>query len=69
VSVFVLRRKYPEAPRAFDAPGYPWAPALFVAASVVMLGNEVSRNPRPTLIGVALILAGIPVYYVIRARQ
>jgi APA family basic amino acid/polyamine antiporter len=69
LSVFVLRRKNPGAPRAFDAPGYPWAPALFVAASVVMLGNEMWRNPGPTLIGAALIATGVPVYYVIRARR
>jgi APA family basic amino acid/polyamine antiporter len=69
LSVFVLRRKSPGAPRAFDAPGYPWAPALFVVTSVVMLGNEVWRNPGPTLWGTALIAAGVPVYYVIRARR
>jgi len=34
-----------------------------------MLGNEVWRNPGPTLWGTALIAAGVPVYYVIRARR
>jgi APA family basic amino acid/polyamine antiporter len=67
VSLFVLRRREGND-RAFSAIGYPWAPALFVAASAVMLANEVWRNPAPTLTGTALILAGIPVYFLFRAR-
>lgn len=69
VALFVLRRQDGGAPRPFSAIGYPWAPALFVAASAVMLGNEMWRNPVPTLTGSALILAGVPVFYVMRARR
>jgi APA family basic amino acid/polyamine antiporter len=54
--------------RPFSAIGDPWAPALFVAASAVMLANEIWRNPVPTLAGAALIVAGVPVYYFARAR-
>jgi APA family basic amino acid/polyamine antiporter len=67
-ALFVLRRRDGSAPRPFTAIGYPWAPALFVLASAVMLANEVWRNPVPTLAGAALIAVGVPVYYVIRAR-
>src|SRR6476661_5506296 len=59
IALFVLRRRDGDAPRAFSAIGYPWAPALFVAASAVMLANEMWRNPVPTLAGAALIAAGI----------
>ena len=69
VSLFVLRRREGTEQRAFAAIGYPWAPALFVIASAVMLANEVWRNPGPTLTGTALILAGVPVFYAIRARR
>ncbi len=80
VALFVLRRRDTRLAgaeasarqaegRVFSAIGYPWAPALFVAASAVMLANEVWRNPVPTLLGAALILAGVPVYYVMRARS
>jgi len=70
-TIFVLRRRDARTrpSRAFSAIGYPWAPALFVAASAVMLANEVWRNPGPTLVGAGLIVAGVPVYYWIRARQ
>jgi APA family basic amino acid/polyamine antiporter len=63
-ALFVLRRQ--GAARPFSAIGYPWAPALFVTASAVMLAMEVWRVPKPTLWGAALIAAGIPVYLLIR---
>jgi APA family basic amino acid/polyamine antiporter len=69
VALFVLRARDGGAPRPFSAIGYPWAPALFVVASAVMLSNEVWRNPRPTLVGTALIVAGVPVYYLVRSRR
>ena len=69
VALFVLRRRDGGAARAFSAIGYPWAPALFVLASGVMLVNEMWRSPVPTLAGAALILAGVPVFYLFRARS
>jgi APA family basic amino acid/polyamine antiporter len=68
-AVFVLRRRDGDRQRPFSALGYPWAPAIFVAASAVMVVNEVWRNPRPSLAGLALILIGVPVYYAVRARK
>jgi len=68
-AVFVLRRRDPDRLRPFSALGYPWAPATFVIASVAMVVNEVWRNPRPSVVGLALIAAGIPVYYAFRARS
>ena len=65
-ALFVLRRRDPSAARPFSALGYPWAPAIFVIASAVMVGNEAWRNPIPTLAGLALIAAGVPVYFAIR---
>jgi APA family basic amino acid/polyamine antiporter len=62
-AVFVLRRRAPEAERPFRAWGYPWAPALFVGASAVMVVNQVWRDPRPSAAGLAIIAAGIPVYW------
>jgi APA family basic amino acid/polyamine antiporter len=66
VAVFVLRHRQPDEPRPFRAWGYPWAPAIFVAASVLMLANEVWRSPRTSAVGLAVIAAGIPVYWWMR---
>jgi APA family basic amino acid/polyamine antiporter len=68
-ALFVLRRREPHAPRPFRAWGYPWAPAIFVVASVVMLVNEIMRNGVTALAGLAVIAAGVPVYYVFARRR
>lgn len=65
-ALFVLRRRDPAAARPFSALGYPWAPAIFVVASVAMVANSFWRDPSSSLAGVALIAVGVPVYYVIR---
>ena len=67
-SLFVLRRRHPDAPRPFRAWGYPWAPAIFVLACAAMVVNEMIRNGATALTGVAIIAAGIPVYFVFRRR-
>jgi APA family basic amino acid/polyamine antiporter len=67
-AVFVLRRREPEAPRPFRAWGYPWAPATFVIASAAMLVNEIIRNGVTGLAGLAVITAGVPVYFVFARR-
>lgn len=66
-ALFVLRRREPSATRPFSALGYPWAPAIFVIASAVMVGNAFWRSPRMTSVGVGVILIGIPVYYMFKS--
>ena len=61
--VFVLRRRDPHAPRPFRAWGYPWAPGIFVVACAAMVVNEMIRNGPTALAGVAVIAAGVPVYF------
>jgi basic amino acid/polyamine antiporter, APA family len=65
-TLFVLRRRDGHAPRPFSALGYPWAPAIFVAACAAMVANSFWRDPASSLAGAALIAAGVPVYYAIR---
>jgi basic amino acid/polyamine antiporter, APA family len=69
-ALFVLRRREPSAERPFSALGYPWAPALFVLASFVMVANEIWRNGATAGAGIAVIAAGVPVYVLMtRARS
>jgi APA family basic amino acid/polyamine antiporter len=68
-AVFVLRRREPDAPRPFRAWGYPAAPAVFVVASAVMVGNEIWRNPQPAMAGVFIIALGVPFYLWMRRRR
>ena len=61
-TVFVLRKKEPNAPRPYRTWGYPLVPALFVVAAAVLLYYTFTENLRNSAWGVAVILAGIPIY-------
>ncbi len=69
VSLFVLRRRHPEVARPFSAWGYPYAPALFVVASAVMVGHDLWMNPQASSVGLAVIAIGIPLYYLFARRE
>jgi APA family basic amino acid/polyamine antiporter len=62
-AVFVLRAREPGAPRPFKTLGYPITPAIYVLASAAIVLNAFYSDFRRTMIGAAIILAGIPVYY------
>jgi APA family basic amino acid/polyamine antiporter len=67
-AVFVLRAREPNAPRPFKAIGYPLTPAIFVLFSAAMVLNAIYREPRLSGIGLALIAAGIPLYFWFSSR-
>jgi basic amino acid/polyamine antiporter, APA family len=64
LSLFVLRRREHGIARPYHAPGYPVAPALFVAACAVMLVNEIWHHPGTSLAGLGVIFAGWPLYWI-----
>jgi APA family basic amino acid/polyamine antiporter len=68
-AVFVLRSREPNAPRPFRTWGYPVTPAIFTLASFLIVVNAFYSDLRRTLIGAAIILAGIPVYLLFRRRN
>ena len=63
VGVFVLRRRRPELARPYRVPGYPLVPALFLLGSLGMIVNALITDPHNTGVTLAIILVGIPVYY------
>ena len=69
VSIFVFRRKRPDAERPYRCWGYPGVPLLFVASSLAVAVATIRDQPKETLAGVAILLAGIPVYYWMRRRK
>ena len=66
--VFILRRRMPEANRPYKAWGYPVLTALFVLFCAGLFINTIVTRPREALIGLSLIMAGIPVYFLFRRR-
>ena len=61
--LFVLRRREPDAERPFKAWGYPFAPLVFTGASFLMVANAIWQSPGTSLAGLAIIAAGVPVYF------
>lgn len=62
-SVFVFRKKFPNAERPYKAFGYPVVPILFLLVATWLLINTVWTAPTQSLAGIFLILLGLPVYY------
>ena len=67
--VFVLRWRNPNEPRPFKAMGYPIAPAIFVLASLAIMVTAIMGRPGPSKWGAAIILAGVPIYYLFWGRR
>src|SRR5262249_1008681 len=68
-ALFVLRSREPDAPRPFKALGYPFAPAIFIVASALIVANAIYSDPQPSGAGAIIILAGIPVYLLFPLRR
>jgi APA family basic amino acid/polyamine antiporter len=68
-TVFVFRRRDPDAARPYRLPGYPLVPALFVAASAALLYYTFTDNLKLSGMGCVAILAGIPVFYFFARRR
>jgi len=62
LAVVVLRRRRPEWPRPFRAPGYPWLQFGYSAAGLVLIALLLAGNPATTWPGYALVGSGVPVY-------
>jgi APA family basic amino acid/polyamine antiporter len=47
-------------------PGHPWTTAIFCLVCVLVVINTVIRYPANTLIGVAILLSGVPIFFLWR---
>ncbi len=61
-TVFIFRRREPDAPRPYRVWGYPFVPALFIGASAVLLYYTFIASVTNSLLGLLVIVAGIPIY-------
>jgi APA family basic amino acid/polyamine antiporter len=72
-TIFVFRRREPNAPRAYRTWGYPVVPALFVIAAAVLLYytflDKLHHSLTGTLAMTLVLLAGIPIYLVFARRK
>jgi len=68
LGVFILRRKMPDAHRPYKVWGYPVIPAIFIIFCIGLFFNTIITRPREAIMGVILILSGIPVYFFINKK-
>jgi basic amino acid/polyamine antiporter, APA family len=66
LALFVLRRRYPEAPRPFRVPLYPWVPLAFVASSGYVLYSSLAYVRAGAVAGVAVLGAGVALLAALR---
>jgi APA family basic amino acid/polyamine antiporter len=67
-AVFVMRLRRPQAPRPYRAWGYPWMPAAYIAAALVLMADLLVVKPRYTWGGLLIVLSGVPVYLYLHRR-
>ena len=68
-SVFIFRKKMPNAERPYRAWGYPIVPILFLFVTAFLLINTILTATKQALIGLGLIALGLPVYFYLSRRN
>jgi basic amino acid/polyamine antiporter, APA family len=72
VCLLVMRRRgaVQGAPAIeFRVPGHPWTTLLFIAAEWIVVVSTFAHDPKRSFIGLAIAVAGLPAYYLWRARN
>jgi basic amino acid/polyamine antiporter, APA family len=63
-AIYTLRKSQPNLHRPYKVIGYPVVPAIFIAAAIYLVVNALITDPKWTSITFAVVLLGLPVYYV-----
>ena len=72
VCLLLLRRRDASSAAAaidYRVPGHPWTTLVFIAAEWIVVASTFARDPRRSFIGLAIALAGLPVYFFWRTKS
>jgi APA family basic amino acid/polyamine antiporter len=61
-SIFIYRKRAPEAARPYRVPAYPWTPIVFILAAMALVGNTIATQPVRAAIGLGIVFLGAPAY-------
>lgn len=65
--LFMLRTRGEGAGEGtWSMPGYPWLPAAFVLSVLSVAGDVLARQTRLAFAGIAVVMAGLPLYFVMK---
>jgi APA family basic amino acid/polyamine antiporter len=67
IGLFILRQKRPDVPRPYRAFGYPVVPALYIVAATIICLVLLFYKAQTSLPGLAIVLTGVPVYFIWRS--
>jgi APA family basic amino acid/polyamine antiporter len=62
VCIFIFRRRAKNASTGYKVPGHPLTTLFFIAACCIVVVSTVYSYPKNSIIGFAILLAGLPVY-------
>jgi APA family basic amino acid/polyamine antiporter len=63
-SLFVLRRREPDAPRAYKAWGYPWIPGLVLGGALAFIVGNLIGDRQNSIRALLVLAASYPLYVV-----
>jgi amino acid transporter len=69
VSIFVFRRKWPDAPRPYRCLGYPVVPAVYVLLPAFILSSMFVKQRLEVATGTGFIALGVGVYFLLRLNR
>ncbi len=69
LSVFVLRRREPEAARPYRAWGYPWTTGAALVASVAFLVGAILSDRRNSIYALLLLAVSYPAFVLLKRRR
>jgi APA family basic amino acid/polyamine antiporter len=73
ICVFVFRARAREdrdaANQSYRTPGHPVTTIFFVAACWIVVASTITSYPKNSVIGFAIMLAGLPVYFLWKAKK
>ena len=67
--IFKLRKTMPDHPRPYKAFGYPVVPMLYIALASFICIVLLRFKPTYTWPGLIIVLAGLPIYYLLEKRR
>jgi basic amino acid/polyamine antiporter, APA family len=68
-AVMILRKKRPDIPRPYRTWGYPLTPIFFILAALFISLNSLINAFRNAVVGLIIILLGVPVYLYWRNKK
>ena len=63
-SIFIYRKREPDAVRPYRVPGYPWTPLAFIVGAAAVVMNTIIAKPGNSALGIGVVALGTPAYFV-----